>query len=144
MSWIFYITNLEPIFVCGNSRTWCETKANQQLKPRSGWSYHWQEWNSNLSLLKQLRKSNFHNNFCRICKWGKENWNKYNTIYLTKLNNWYDQYNLTFWQCQYDWYIIKQLIWLQLIQLNMRKNTNNILYSMSELSGILNQPALWH
>ena len=34
--------------------------------------------------LKQLSRSNFHNNLCRIGKWRKENWNKYNNIYLQK------------------------------------------------------------
>ena len=31
--------------------------------------------------MKQLMKSNFHNNLCQIGKLQKENWNKYNTIY---------------------------------------------------------------
>ena len=35
--------------------------------------------------LKQLSRSNFHNNFCQICKLNEEDWNKYNTIYLTTI-----------------------------------------------------------
>ena len=37
--------------------------------------------------LKQLSRSDFHNNLCQIGKWRKENWNKYNNIYLQKITS---------------------------------------------------------
>ena len=83
LSKLFYITILKPIFICGNSRTWCETK--QTTVYIKNWiKFPFKRMKLKSENLKQLSRSNFHNNLCRIGKWGKENWNKYNTIYLQK------------------------------------------------------------
>ena len=62
-------------------------KENQQLKLKSGWSYHWREWNHNPQIWSNCQDLTFHNNLCQIGKWRKENWNKCNTIYLWKITS---------------------------------------------------------
>ena len=83
LSKLFYITILKPISICGNSRTWCETKQTT-VKTKNWIKFPFKRMKLQSKNLKQLSRSNFHNKLCQICKWGKENWNKYNTIYLRK------------------------------------------------------------
>ena len=83
LSKLFYITILKPISICGNSRMRCETK--QTTVYTKIWTkFPFKRMKLQSENLKQLSRSNFHNKLCQICKLRKENWNKYNTIYLRK------------------------------------------------------------
>ena len=109
--------NLKPIFICWDSRMWCETKQTT-VYTKSWIKFPLKRMKLQSDNLKQLSRSNFHNNLCWIGKWEKENWIKYNNIYLQKspvlkLTKPVDKliqksqriWSITFWQC-----------WIQSIQ----------------------------
>ena len=78
--------NFKTCFYLLKQQNMMWNKASKQMKQQElDEVTHWQEWNSNPTIWSNWCRPNFQNNFCRICKLRKENWNKYNTIYLTTI-----------------------------------------------------------
>ena len=72
LSKLFYITILEPISICGNSRMRCETK--QTTDHNKNWiKFPFKRMKLQSENMKQLMRSHFHNKLCQICKLRKEN-----------------------------------------------------------------------
>ena len=101
LSKLSYITILKPISICGNSRMLCETKQTT-VKTKIWTKFPFKRMKLQSENLKQLMRSNFHNKLCQICKLRKENWNKYNTIYLQYIIS--IETNQTDWNWKFNWH----------------------------------------